>query len=81
MACHPRLITIKFHYIIQREAEDLAHMIVLENGKNYTEAMAEGRPLHIFLVIIERNSAPAENNTSYSFCLLYFTIMHGSGQS
>jgi malonate-semialdehyde dehydrogenase (acetylating) / methylmalonate-semialdehyde dehydrogenase len=35
-------IMMKFHSIIEREAEDLAQMIVLENGKNYTEAMAEG---------------------------------------
>ncbi|CAB9520748.1 Malonate-semialdehyde dehydrogenase (Partial), partial [Seminavis robusta] len=34
-------IMMKFHSIIQREAEDLARMIVLENGKNFTEAMAE----------------------------------------
>lgn len=36
-------IMMKFHSIIQREAEDLANMIVLENGKNFTEAMAEGK--------------------------------------
>ena len=36
-------IMLKFHAIIQREAEELARMIVLENGKNYTEAMAEGK--------------------------------------
>lgn len=36
-------IMMKFHSIIQREAEDLAHMIVLENGKNFAEAMGDGK--------------------------------------
>lgn len=34
-------IMMKFHYLIQRETEELAQMIVLENGKNYTEAVAD----------------------------------------
>lgn len=35
-------IMIKFHSILQREAEELAKIIVLENGKNITEALADG---------------------------------------
>ena len=35
-------IMMKFHSIIQREAEELAKIIVLENGKNMTEALADG---------------------------------------
>jgi len=34
-------IMMKFHMIIQRETKELAEMIVLENGKNYTEAVAD----------------------------------------
>jgi len=35
-------IMMKFHSILQREAEELAKIIVLENGKNITEALADG---------------------------------------
>jgi malonate-semialdehyde dehydrogenase (acetylating)/methylmalonate-semialdehyde dehydrogenase len=35
-------VMMKFHSIVQREADELAKMIVLENGKNMTEALAEG---------------------------------------
>lgn len=41
-------IMMKFHSIVQREADELAKMIVMENGKNMTEALAEGKH-HIFL--------------------------------
>jgi malonate-semialdehyde dehydrogenase (acetylating) / methylmalonate-semialdehyde dehydrogenase len=34
-------IMMKFHAIMEREANALARMIVLENGKNITEALAE----------------------------------------
>lgn len=43
-------IMMRFHSIIQREADDLARMIVLENGKNMTEALAEGTKPTIVLV-------------------------------
>jgi len=35
-------IMMKFHSLIDREAEELAKLIVLENGKNITEALADG---------------------------------------
>ena len=35
-------IMMKFHSIIQRESEALAQLIVMENGKNMTEALADG---------------------------------------
>lgn len=61
-------IMMKFHSIIQREAEDLARMIVLENGKNFAEAMGDGRPslFDIFLVnrcssVSHRTYAPLRN--------------------
>jgi malonate-semialdehyde dehydrogenase (acetylating) / methylmalonate-semialdehyde dehydrogenase len=34
-------IMMKFHAIVERESDALAKMIVLENGKNLTEALAE----------------------------------------
>ena len=38
-------IMMKFHAIVQREKEALAKLIVLENGKNITEALADGKVL------------------------------------
>lgn len=35
-------VMMKFHSIVQREAGELAKLIVMENGKNMTEALAEG---------------------------------------
>jgi acyl-CoA reductase-like NAD-dependent aldehyde dehydrogenase len=35
-------IMMQFHSIVQREAAELAKLIVMENGKNMTEALAEG---------------------------------------
>lgn len=35
-------IMMKFHSILQRESEALAQLIVMENGKNMTEALADG---------------------------------------
>jgi methylmalonic acid semialdehyde dehydrogenase len=34
-------ILLKFHYLIQQHAQEIAQCIVTENGKNITEAMAE----------------------------------------
>jgi malonate-semialdehyde dehydrogenase (acetylating)/methylmalonate-semialdehyde dehydrogenase len=34
-------IMLKFHALIRAHTEELAHLIVLENGKNYTEAVAD----------------------------------------
>ena len=34
-------IMMKFHSLVQKHADELAKLIVLENGKNYTEALAD----------------------------------------
>jgi acyl-CoA reductase-like NAD-dependent aldehyde dehydrogenase len=34
-------IMLQFHALIRQHADELAHLIVKENGKNYTEAMAD----------------------------------------
>ena len=36
-------IMMKFHSLINEHADELADLIVLENGKNKTEALADGR--------------------------------------
>jgi malonate-semialdehyde dehydrogenase (acetylating)/methylmalonate-semialdehyde dehydrogenase len=36
-------IMMKFHSLVKRHADELADLIVLENGKNKTEALADGK--------------------------------------
>lgn len=41
-------IMMKFHALIKENADELADLIVLENGKNKTEALADGKRRNAF---------------------------------
>ena len=72
---------MKFHALVNQHAQELAELIVKENGKNITEALADGK----FLVSTEKCTLPRPNTSHFwkmalvdgHFCCL---VESGQGQ-
>jgi acyl-CoA reductase-like NAD-dependent aldehyde dehydrogenase len=47
---------MKFHALVRDNAQELAELIVKENGKNITEALADGESLWHLMPLIENPS-------------------------
>ena len=63
---------MKFHALVGQHAQELAELIVKENGKNITEALADGRFLvsHILTLCLAKNHG--SNIPRKSLCLPFF---------
>jgi acyl-CoA reductase-like NAD-dependent aldehyde dehydrogenase len=44
---------MKFHALVRDNAQELAELIVKENGKNITEALADGKSLCHFVPLLK----------------------------
>lgn len=58
---------MKFHALIRENAQELAELIVKENGKNITEALADGKEF-----ALERPMSTSDHCPSMSVLTLVF---------
>lgn len=71
---------MKFHALVRENAQELAELIVLENGKNITEALADGKNCCQSMFSFERSLVKDSfsNVVLWNLFILFYTVAKGN---